>query len=138
LGYPANFPALSSSTLSSARTGDERDFETTFATFVRSGAGGLVIGADSFSIAGANSSPQRAPPCRAGDLKPGQSRIIETGGLMSYGGSLTASYRWAGIYTGRILKGEKRCESASQGLAEHSGAAAMPIWKKLGGVAYRA
>jgi ABC-type uncharacterized transport system substrate-binding protein len=27
---------------------DERDFEPTFATFVRSGAGGLVIGADSF------------------------------------------------------------------------------------------
>jgi putative ABC transport system substrate-binding protein len=34
-------------------------------------------------------------------------QFVAAGGLLSYSGNLTDSYRLAGVYTARILKGEK-------------------------------
>jgi ABC-type uncharacterized transport system substrate-binding protein len=86
----------------------ERDFDTAFATLVQLRAA-LVIGADAFFI---NRSEQLAVLA----LRHAVPAIflyrefVAAGGMISYGGSLTDGYRLMGVYTGRILKGEKPAE----------------------------
>jgi putative ABC transport system substrate-binding protein len=68
--------------------------------------GALVIGADAFFN---NRSEQLAAlALRHGVPTITQYREFATaGGLMSYGGSTTDTFRQVGVYVGRILKGEK-------------------------------
>jgi putative ABC transport system substrate-binding protein len=84
----------------------ERDFDTAFATLVELRAGGLVISTD--ALFSARSEQLAALALRhAVPVIYGSREFAAAGGVMSYGGSVTDAYRTAGIYTGRILKGEK-------------------------------
>jgi putative ABC transport system substrate-binding protein len=83
----------------------ERDFDTVFASLLQLGAGGLVVGNDTFFST--RSEQLAALALRHGVPAIFQYRqFVEAGGLMSYGGDLADNYRLTGVYTGRVLKGE--------------------------------
>ena len=68
--------------------------------------GGLVIGADPFFISRIELLATLAARYSMPTIYQYRD-FAAAGGLMSYGGSLTDAYRHAGVYTGRILKGER-------------------------------
>ena len=84
----------------------ERDLDEAFASLGKLGAGGLVVPAEPFF----DSQRERIVSLAAQHAVPMIANLREyvaAGGLMSYGPSLPDSYRRAGIYVGRVLKGEK-------------------------------
>jgi putative tryptophan/tyrosine transport system substrate-binding protein len=88
------------------RASTEPEFDTVFESIARLRAGGLVISSDSFfysriSQLASLASRHSVPTIFA------FREFVTAGGLMSYGGSLTESFRWVGVYAGRILRGEK-------------------------------
>jgi len=87
----------------------ERDFDAVFTDIKRLRAGGLVIGAGSVFVGGINKlaslTVRHAVPAIYQERN-----FAAAGGLMSYGSDVSDSYRLAGVYTGRILKGENPAE----------------------------
>ena len=85
-------------------TADEID--TAFATMRQRRVGALVVSADPF-ITGRR---QQIITLAARDAIPAiyfNREFAVEGGLMSYGNNVADAYRRAGLYVGRILKGEK-------------------------------
>ena len=84
----------------------ERDFDAVFANLIQLRAGGLLIDSDPFFTA-------RQEQLAALTVRHAVPAIYENrefaaaGGLVSYGGPITDAYRLAGVYTGRVLKGDK-------------------------------
>ena len=83
-----------------------REIDAAFAAMARERAEALFVGPDGFFNSrrvqfAVLAARDRIPACYA-------SRVyVEAGGLMSYGTTATDRYQQAGVYTGRILNGEK-------------------------------
>jgi putative ABC transport system substrate-binding protein len=114
-----NAPTLSKAVQAAARTleldlhmlhaSSEREFDEVFARLRQLGAAGVVIGADAFL----RNQSERLAGLALKHAMPAISPFREfaaAGGLMSYGGSTTEQFRLVGVYTGRVLKGEKPAE----------------------------
>jgi len=87
----------------------DRDLEAAFAKAKQLEAGGMIIGGESFF--NSRSKELGALSVRYSVPTIYQFRAFASaGGLVSYGTSLTEAYRLVGVYTGRVLKGEKPAE----------------------------
>jgi len=85
---------------------DNREIDVAFATLVRNMADALVVGTDPFfytrRVQLATLAARHALPTVYNVRE-----YAEAGGLLSYGTSLSEALRLTGVYTGRIIKGEK-------------------------------
>src|SRR5262249_47251515 len=84
----------------------EADIDSAFATMATRGVGALYVGTGPFT----SSHRDRLAALAARNAIPALYPLrdfVAAGGLMSYGASIADAYRQGGIYTARILKGEK-------------------------------
>lgn len=91
----------------------ECDFDNAFAKLVQLQADGLIVAPDIIF----NSRAQQLATLTTKHSVPAVHTVREfaaAGGLMSYGGDIKETHKQAGIYTGRVLKGEKPADLSVQ------------------------
>ena len=84
----------------------DSDLDLVFETLVRLRAGGLMIAPDQFLYARSGQIAAQAVRHALPTIFQYRESAV-AGALMSYGGNAMDAFRLVGVYTGRILKGEK-------------------------------
>jgi putative ABC transport system substrate-binding protein len=84
----------------------ESQIDTAFTTIVQQRASALIVAGDPFLL-GQRDQLVRLAARHAIPTMYFLREFVEAGGLMSYGPNIANEYRQAGVYTGRVLKGEK-------------------------------
>ena len=84
----------------------DSEIDAAFAALAQQGAGALVILADPFFVSRRDRFAALASHHAMPTIYPLR-EFVAAGGLVSYGTSITDVFRQTGVYTGRILKGEK-------------------------------
>jgi putative ABC transport system substrate-binding protein len=87
----------------------EADFETSFSALAGLPNAAMVVGVDPFFDSRSEQLAALAARYRLPTVY-NLKEFVKAGGLISYGASITDSYRQAGMYAGRILKGDKISE----------------------------
>jgi putative ABC transport system substrate-binding protein len=94
--------------------GSEHDLDTIFATLVQQRAGSLVVNPNPMFMTRREQIVALAAHHGVPTIYYAREFVV-AGGLMSYGTNLVEAFRQCGIYTGRILKGEKPAD--------------LPVWQ---------
>ncbi|MDB5577498.1 MAG: putative transport system substrate-binding protein [Bradyrhizobium sp.] len=113
------------------RASNPGELDAAFENLAKLRTGGLVLGGDpffnsQFEQIAALALRNRLPSIYSAESYPA------AGGLMSYGGNASEAYKQAGIYTGRILRGEKLANLPVQQVTKVELVINLKIAKALG------
>jgi len=86
--------------------GTAAEIDSAFAMIQEQSADVLIVASDPLFVIQREQLASLAARHRIPTIYPFREEV-EAGGLLSYGASLVGAYRQAGLYAGRILKGEK-------------------------------
>ena len=89
--------------------GTPEEIDSAFAAFAQQRPDGLLIGSDPFFVIQREQLVAGAARLKVPTVYPFR-EFTAAGGLMSYGTNIANAYRQAGIYSGRILKGDKAAD----------------------------